>query len=65
MADPVLTKNDCQSSVWLKLREHLEAELAERRAYNDGLTLTDTETAGVRGDIKRLKRLLKLQADAK
>ena len=63
--EPVLTKNDCQSAVWLKLREYLEAELAERRAYNDGLTLTDTETAAVRGDIKRLRRLLKLEADAK
>ena len=64
MAEPVLTKNDCQSSVWLKLKKHLEAELADRRAYNDGISLTETETASVRGDIKRLKRLLKLETDA-
>lgn len=63
--EPVLTKNDCQSAVWLKLKAHLEAELAERRAYNDGLSLTDIETAAIRGDIKRIKRLLGLESAAK
>lgn len=65
LMEPVLTKNDLQSAVWLKLRDHLEAELAERRAYNDGLSLTDIETASIRGEIKRIKRLLRVETDAK
>lgn len=65
MADPILSKSDLQSAVWLKVKEHLEAELAERREYNDGLSLTEVETAAIRGEIKRLKRLLKLGAENK
>lgn len=65
MADPILNKTDCASSVWLKLKAHLETELAERRAYNDGHSLTEVETATVRGEIKAIKHLLKLGADSK
>lgn len=62
--EPVLSKSDLQSPVWQKLRAHLESELAERRAYNDGKSLDAVETAAVRGEIKRLKRLLQIEADA-
>lgn len=65
MAEPVLTKHECQSPVWLKIKEHLHAQLAERRAYNDGLSLTDVETAVIRGEIKNIKRTLQIEADAK
>ena len=65
MAEPVLTKNECQSPVWLKLRAHLESELAERRAWNDGHSLTEKETATIRGEIKHIKRTLQIEADAK
>lgn len=59
---PVLDKHELQSTVWKKLEAHLKAELAERREYNDGLTLTDIETAVIRGEIKHIKRLLRLAA---
>lgn len=64
MAAPILSKSDVQSAVWLKLKAHFEAELDERRAYNDGESLTDKETAIVRGQIKHIKRVLKIEADA-
>jgi len=56
---PILDQHELQSSVWINLREHLEQRLAERRAYNDGETLTEKETAVVRGEIKEIKRLLR------
>lgn len=60
---PVLDKHELQSTVWKKIEEHLRTKLAERREYNDGLTLTEVETAAIRGEIKEIKRLLRL-ADA-
>lgn len=60
VADPILQGHELESAAWKKLKAHLEAELAERRTYNDGETLTERETAIVRGDIKRLKKLLKI-----
>lgn len=60
MAEPILQGHELESSAWLKIKEHLESELAERRAYNDGESLTDVQTASVRGEIKRIKRLLRI-----
>jgi len=59
MGKPIFTNQELQSSVWIKLREHLESQLAERRIYNDGETLSEKETAIVRGEIKNIKRLLR------
>lgn len=65
MAAPVLDQHELQSTVWKKLEAHLKAELAERREYNDGHTLTDIETATIRGQIKEIKRLLRLAEPSK
>ncbi len=65
MADPILDRQDLQSPAWLKLKEHLEARLVERREYNDGQTLNDVETAGIRGEIKEIKRILRISESAK
>lgn len=63
--EPVLTKGDVQSPVWLKLKAHLEAELSYWREQNDAKSLTEVETAFIRGEIRRIKRLLQIEADAK
>lgn len=66
MAEPVFDRQDLVSPIWIRLREHLKEQLAERREYNDGLTLNDVETAVVRGEIKEIKRILRLgDPDAK
>lgn len=57
---PVLDDHELQSGVWKKLQAYLEDELAERRAYNDSSSLNEVETAVVRGEINRLKKLLRL-----
>lgn len=58
--ESLLDDHELRSTVWLKIKAHLEEKLAERRAYNDGLTLTEVETAAVRGEIARIKHLLRI-----
>ena len=66
MADPIFDRQDLISPVWIRLREHLEQRLTERRGYNDGETLSEKETAVIRGEIKEIKRLLRFgNPDAK
>jgi len=60
MADPILLPHELESSAWKKIEEHLKAELAERREYNDAQSLGEVETAIVRGEIKHIKRMLKI-----
>ena len=55
---PVLVPHELQSELWLKLKQYFESELAERRSYNDGKSLDPIETAFIRGDIDRLKKLI-------
>ena len=62
MAESVLLPHDLESSVWKKIKSHLEAELASLREYNDGESLDAVKTAAIRGEIKRIKRVLKLGA---
>lgn len=59
MADPLFTRDDRISPTWGKLRRWLEAELAERRAHNDKRRDAE-ETAFTRGDIDRIKAILRL-----
>lgn len=57
--DIKLTATDMGSSVWDKLRRHMESRLLALRIRNDAdLDLVDT--AKVRGEIKNLKNLLAL-----
>lgn len=57
--EPVLLPHELDSAVWRKIKAQLLLDLAERREYNDGESLTEKETASVRGQIKNIKRLLK------
>ena len=58
MNQQILDDHELRSTVWLKIKADLEAQLAERREYNDGHSLTDIETATIRGEIKVIKKLL-------
>lgn len=60
MIEPILQGHELKSSAWLKIKEHLTEYLAERRAFNDGRSLTDIETAVVRGEITAIKKLLRI-----
>ena len=60
MAATVFDRQDLISPIWIRLREYLELELAVLRERNDGQSLTDVETATIRGEIKRIKTLLRL-----
>lgn len=63
MTDRVIEQNDRQSAVWLKLKQHLEAELQRLRAKNDG-NLDERNTAILRGRIGQVKAILSLEKDA-
>ena len=58
-----LTAHDKASSLWLRLREHLTERLDDARRRNDSETLTEQETAALRGRIKCLKALVALGDD--
>jgi hypothetical protein len=57
-----LTSADKMSSLWMRLRAHLEDRLADARRRNDA-ALSDLDTAVLRGEIKSLKRLIALGDD--
>ena len=55
-----LTKFEQQNPVWLKLKAHLESELARLRSLNDKMT-SEVSTAETRGRIAQIKDLLKVE----
>jgi hypothetical protein len=57
-----LTANDKASSLWLRLRAHLDDRLAAARLRNDG-ALSEYQTASLRGEIKTLKHIIALGDD--
>lgn len=59
-----LTDHERASALWLRLRLHLDAELAAARAENDAMGKGPEHTAFLRGRIAQLKALLALQHDA-
>lgn len=62
MTDFELTHSDKASSLWQRLCFHLEDRLVRARQRNDA-TLSEPETAALRGEIACLKKLLALGAD--
>ena len=58
--DNFLTEDERTSGVWTSLKDRLERKLAELRVKNDDPTLTDVETATLRGHIACLKATLAL-----
>lgn len=62
MTDPFeLTEQDKSTGLWVRLKAHLESRLAAARIRNDAV-LTEPETAALRGEIKALKALIRLDA---
>ena len=57
-----LTEADKFSPLWLRLSHFLADTLDDARKRNDS-SLTETETAFLRGQIRLLKRLLALEHD--
>lgn len=62
MIDFNLSEHDKAQGLWLRLRAHLEARLADARVRNDG-AMNDYETASLRGEIRTLKRIIALGDD--
>lgn len=61
MIDFTLTEPDKTTGLWLRLKTHMEDRLAVARVRNDA-ALSEHETATIRGEIKALKSLIKLDA---
>lgn len=61
MTDFHLSENDKSTALWLRLKAHMEGRLAAARVRNDG-ALTEAETAALRGEIRALKALIRLDA---
>lgn len=59
-----LTAEERQSTVWLKIKEHLQSRLGSHRILNDNVMLTEIETARLRGRVQELKDLLKIDNPA-
>lgn len=59
MTEFILSEQDKSTSLWLRLLSHFEDRLALARIRNDA-PLSDHETATIRGEIKALKALIRL-----
>lgn len=60
----LLSPQERNSALWLKLRAHFKDKLALARGKNDGMQNDATVTAALRGDIRTLKAIIALDADA-
>jgi len=52
--------NDFTTATWHQMRKWAETELERARVKNDAVSLSENETAALRGEIKMLKRFLDL-----
>ena len=57
-----LTQGEKMHPLWVRLKTHFENELHRLRARNDS-TLSELETAALRGHIKFLKAAIRLGED--
>lgn len=55
-----LSFQDRTSPTWIRLKDHLERELAIQRQKNDAFSLNADVTASIRGRIAQIKDLLAL-----
>lgn len=60
-----LTKQEAQSELWAKLRDHMQSLLDRARIANDNPALTMDATSAKRGEIKALKTLIALGEEDK
>lgn len=58
-----LTAQERVTPLWIKLMAHFEASLTRLREKNDSTKNDDTETAAIRGEIRRLKALIALNTE--
>jgi hypothetical protein len=56
-----LTEADKSTGLWLRLKAHLETRLTDVRQLNDRAQ-SEHETAALRGEIRCLKQLIRLDA---
>ena len=56
---------DKNSSTWIFVKDWAESELEKLRIKNDSITLSEAQTAVIRGQIKRLKAVLELPSEGK
>lgn len=63
MAHFALSDHDKAQGLWVRLKAHLEDMLAAARVRNDNETLTEQQTAALRGRIKTLRSLIALGED--
>jgi hypothetical protein len=59
--DFTLSEQDKATGLWLRLKAHMEDRLVIARIRNDA-PMTEPETAVLRGEIKTLKALIRLDA---
>jgi len=62
--ESALQPGDCQTAVWRRLTQTLEAELQRLRESNDSFGKDEVQTALLRGQISAVKRILALDAKA-
>lgn len=64
LSDLKLTREECDSRLWLRIRLALVGELALLRRQNDSVTLNIAETTAKRGEIRLVIRMLALADEA-
>lgn len=62
MTDFELSDLEKHQTLWFRIKTHLEDRLADARRRNDA-SLSEADTAALRGEIKCLKRLIALGDD--
>ena len=60
----MLKLEDFRSSTWKRLTQTLEDRIQELRELNDNPSFDEKKTAGIRGGIAELKRILSLAEQA-
>lgn len=59
-----LKLEDFRSNTWKRLSQHVEERIDELRKLNDAPSNDERKTAGIRGGIAELKRILALADEA-
>lgn len=57
-----LTQGDKAQGLWLRLKGHMQEQLAQARQRNDA-AMSESDTASLRGEIRCLKRIIALGDD--
>lgn len=63
MTDFALTAAEKSHPLWVQLKAHLQDQLAGLRVRNDSASMTEQDTAALRGRIHQLKAVIALGND--